>query len=242
MERKTTSRRDLLRLTLGLGTVAVGWQVWIRRPRTLDYTPLRRLPRWRRVEFEGVSSVGGNATSAVFVGLDREALMSPLEPSELCALLYPRPGNGLGAAIFTDVNCPNCRSLEAKLASRAGRLTLEFLDLPLLGPNSVVAARALVAAALTGTDQALRREMAKGPFAAPLLPRIASRAGLDVERLRADMEHPEVEERLLRIRRAAATLGIWGTPGLTLGRTLAMGDMPGPTLDRLIAEADGTTC
>jgi protein-disulfide isomerase len=42
------------------------------------------------------------------------------------------------------------------------------------------------------------------------------------------------------VRRAANTLGIWGTPALTIGRTLVMGDIPAKTLDLLIEDETAT--
>lgn len=209
--------------------MAAGWQVWIRRPRAIEFTAIPGLPGWRQAAFDGVTLPGGSATSAVFAGLGEGEAPPVLAPADLCALLYP---DGERAAIFTDVNCPNCRSLEAKLAARPD-LHVTYLDLPLLGPASETAARALIAAETQGKGDALRAQLA----VTQPLNRATAAAGLDTQQLAADMAAPEVEARLLLIRRAAETLGVYGTPGLTIGRTLIMGDMPGEALDRLIGEA-----
>jgi 2-hydroxychromene-2-carboxylate isomerase len=82
-----------------------------------------------------------------------------------------------------------------------------------------------------------------GRLSPPNLYRLAQENGLDPDRLLADMGNPEVFEKLRRVRQAAETLGIWGTPGFTIGRTFVLGDVPETVLDQLIeAEAATASC
>lgn len=233
--RKSTSRRDLLRLALGLGIVAGGWQVWIRRPRALEFSEIPGLPGWRQLSFRGVSSLTGGATGAVFLGMGAETRPEPLSPPELCDVLYPNHQKSLPVAYFTDVNCPNCRSLEIKLATRADKLKPTTLHLPLLGSDSLLAAKAIIAAELQGRGREFRAAIWEIGFAPQLLGRLSTASGVDFDRLGADIESPEIEFRLELAKQAAETLGIYGTPALTIGRTLVIGDIPGKMLDRLIA-------
>ena len=60
----------------------------------------------------------------------------------------------------------------------------------------------------------------------------AERLGLDLDRLREDMESPEIAESLERTRDLAKALGVTGTPAFVIGNEL----LPGAaSLDRLKA-------
>jgi protein-disulfide isomerase len=112
-------------------------------------------------------------------------------------------------------------------------------DLPILGPNSVLASRALLAAQRQGRyaelhDAVLR--LREEP-AEPVLRREAERAGLDWARLRRDMEDPSVQRRIEANTRLAQALQIQGTPAMVVGETLVPGAVDLPALERLVAEA-----
>ncbi len=66
---------------------------------------------------------------------------------------------------------------------------------------------------------------------------IAADVGLDVQRLRRDMENPAIEEYLDETIRLARTLGINGTPAFVIGDTLVPGAVDGARLKELIALA-----
>ena len=231
---KGRTRRDLMLLSLGLAGVAAGWQIWIRRPRDLEFAEIDGLSGWRRIVSEQVTQTGGNASQAVFLGIGQGEAIEPLPPNSLCEVLYPGERAGLRAAYFTDVNCPNCRRLEDKLTARRHLLQTTILDLPLMGENSRQAAKAAIAAELQGRGPEFRRELTKSGFASQLVGRLARASGSDIEGLLADMESNTVHQRLRLARRAAETLGIYGTPALTVGRTLIMGDVPASLLDQII--------
>ncbi|MCY4397575.1 MAG: DsbA family protein, partial [Rhodospirillaceae bacterium] len=66
---------------------------------------------------------------------------------------------------------------------------------------------------------------------------LAGRAGLDVGRLRSDMEDPAIEAYLDETISLARTLGIRGTPAFVIGDTLVPGAVGGDRLKELIARA-----
>jgi len=231
--------RNGLLLFAMLAALAAGRQLWLAQEDDLAFTPVEGLPGWRQVAFDGVTDPGGSATGAVLAGIDATERRD-LSPADLCAVLYPSPGEGVPAAFFTDANCPNCRSLEAKLAARADALSLTRLQLPLLGPGSETAAQAEIAAGFLGVtlDAAPR-----GRGAGAMIRQGAVAAGIDPATFAETMNSPDVAGILATHAAAADTLGVWGTPALTLGTTLVMGDVPGDTLDRLIAlEEDRPRC
>ena len=66
---------------------------------------------------------------------------------------------------------------------------------------------------------------------------IAGSVGLDVQRLRRDMDDPAIEEYLDETIRLAQVLGIRGTPAFVIGDTLVPGAVDGGRLKELIAGA-----
>ena len=239
MAGSTHNRRNLLFLGAGLAAVATGWQLWLGRTKPLVFEPIAGLPTWRRIAFEGVTGTSGNSTNAVFVGIGDTEILDPLTADELCGELYASKGNGIPVAVFTDVNCPNCASLEAKLKARKHQLSINWHDLPLLGQSSERAARAMAAGDLQDNGAAFREAVLRtspGRLMPANLQIMATQTGLDGARLLADMNGPVVEARLRRTRQAASTLGVWGTPGFTIGRTFVLGDMRAKVLDLLIEQ------
>ena len=53
--------------------------------------------------------------------------------------------------------------------------------------------------------------------------RIAASAGLDIDRLKEDMQAPEIEAIIERNNALAESLGIGGTPGLVVGHEVRVG-------------------
>lgn len=68
---------------------------------------------------------------------------------------------------------------------------------------------------------------------------IAGRIGLDVRRLRRDMEDPEIAACLAETQRPADALGITGTPSFAIGDELVLGAVGGTWLKQRVARARG---
>ena len=242
-EKPKTSRRDLL---LGLGAIAVvsgGWQAWVHRPRAMTFEPIESLPGWRQTVFEGVTAPrGGLSATAAFAGIGSGAVeLATLSPDQLCRTLFSRQSDSLvPVAVFSDFFCPYCRTLTERLAGRAAdpnsEIAINWHELPLLGPSSVIAARAAVAADLQRAYPEFQARMMGSTFRPTpnFLIRTATDAGLDPSKFVADMESQVVDSRLSRTRNAAATLGIYGTPAMVVGRTLVIGEITDRNLDALI--------
>jgi len=157
----------------------------------------------------------------------------------------PVKGNPQGAVTvveFFDARCGYCKQIHPaveQLLRRQGDVRLVLKDLPILGPNSLLASRALLAAQRQGkyaelydTLMKLREEPAE-----PVLKREAEKLGLDWARLRRDMDDPAIARRLEANTRLAGALRIEGTPALIIGDTLVPGAVDLATLERLVAEA-----
>jgi len=159
----------------------------------------------------------------------------------------PFKGNPQGRVTlveFFDVRCGFCKQLHPvmdQLIRREADVRVVLLDLPILGPPSLLGARALLAAHRQGRyvplyDALLRL---REEVSEPVLRREAERAGLDWPRLRREMDDAGVMGRIERNLGLAQALGIQGTPAIIGGTTLLPGAVDLATLQRLTAGLRG---
>lgn len=212
-----------------------------------DARPLRSLPGFSVMRSGAVTGSGAALTGFNARPAPPEARIDAIRADPMAAL-YDLPEGGLARgtvplAVFTDVNCPNCRVLSATLVAwlREGRddLSVTFHELPLLGPTSVSAARVALAAGLQGGYLPVHDRLMQGRFRpSPVFIRtLAEDAGLDPVQMQADMTAPEVDARLRRAADLAYVLGLPGTPGMVIDKTLVIGAQDAPMLSRLIRRA-----
>lgn len=157
----------------------------------------------------------------------------------------PAIGNPQGAVTvveFFDPRCGYCKRMipvVEELLRRQRDVRWVMKDFPILGPTSVLASRALLAAQKQGKYAELHDAVMKlrEEPAEPVLKREAERAGLDWARLKRDMDDPAVQRRLDANGRLAQALQIQGTPAMVVGGTLVPGAVDLATLERLVAEA-----
>jgi protein-disulfide isomerase len=154
------------------------------------------------------------------------------------------PGGDVTIVEFFDARCGYCKQLHPAmdaLVRRDPNVRVVLKDLPVLGPNSVLASRALLASQRQGRYPALYDALLalRVEPTEPVLRQQAERVGLDWTRLRRDMDDPAIARRIETNLRLAQTLGIEGTPALVIGETLVPGAVDLPALERLVAEARG---
>ena len=162
----------------------------------------------------------------------------------------PMAGNPSGDVTvveFYDPRCPYCRTMlpvmEALRASDP-RLRVVFKDIPVLGPGSVAEAKALLAAQMQGGDAAylrLQQVLMRDPAqpAPAMLRQDARAAGLDADRLLADMGAPAVQARIDANLALAHTLGVQGTPAFVVGTQVIPGAVELPALQAAVSAARG---
>jgi protein-disulfide isomerase len=156
----------------------------------------------------------------------------------------PVKGNPAGTVTlveFFDARCGYCKQMHPameELIRRQRDVRVVMKDLPVLGPNSVLAARALLAAQRQGRYAPFQDALLslREDTTEPVLRREAERAGLDWGRLRREMDDPVIKRRLEANLRLARTLRIEGTPALVVGETLVPGAVDLGELERLVAE------
>src|SRR5690606_957408 len=139
-----------------------------------------------------------------------------------------------------DYRCPYCKralpALEALLV-RDPQVRVIFKELPILGPESVYAARAALAAHRQGRYVEFHRRLMAAPAVnEATVKAIAGQLKLDFARLQADMRHPEVEQAIQRTFRLAEALEINGTPAFVVGSRIIPGAVDGETLIAYVAQ------
>jgi len=228
-------RREVIGIA-GIALLMGAWRRFAQRPPQLSFAPIPRAPGWEFGMSGGATGLQGN--NYLTVGL--EVGPEPLPAAELDTSVHHGAGEtGVPVAVFSDYFCPYCRTLIGRLRGRVPSRTpidITWHELPLLGPNSVLAARAAEAALLQNGYAAFYDQLIRDGFRP--IPRyfgeVAERAGLNGEKLLYDMDGPEVAARLNRSASAAASLGIFATPGIAIGRKVVLGALDEGEMERLI--------
>lgn len=152
------------------------------------------------------------------------------------------PDGDVTVVEFFDYNCPYCKramtEVQALLEADAD-VRLVYREWPVLGEGSVFASRAALAARAQGKYEEFHWALmgARGRVEEVSVLRIAGEVGLDLERLKADMQSPEVEEHLATSMQLAQTLGFNGTPSFVIGNALLPGFVEQAQLQEIVDES-----
>lgn len=143
---------------------------------------------------------------------------------------------------FYDLRCPYCRRMmpvmEA-LLRQDPRVRLVYKDIPILGPGSVLGARAVLAAEKQDGYARLQSAImhASPQITEDSLHTAARQAGLDWDRLQRDMKDPSIKARLTANLDLAHQLGVDGTPAFVIGNRLLPGAVELADLQDAVAAA-----
>jgi len=157
------------------------------------------------------------------------------------------PNGDVTLVEFFDYRCGYCkRALDSLLAVAAqdGDVRIVLKEFPILGPASVLASRASLAALKQGRYAEFHERMMRypGDIDQDAIDTVAGEAGLDAERLKTDMNDAQIVVALKRNYELAETLGIKGTPAFLVGDQLIPGAVGVEKLKQAIAAArKGTT-
>ena len=156
----------------------------------------------------------------------------------------PVGGNARGNVTMTeffDYNCPYCRQMAPVMEQATAddpQLRIVYKEFPILGPDSVFAAKAALAANKQGNTQNYRRCLRReGRVNESIVLKVAAEAGLDVARLKADMQRPEILAAIEQNVKLAQALKINGTPGFVVGDQIFPGATDLATMKSLIEQA-----
>ena len=213
-------------------------------PARLGFRDLPGLSPFRELETAGALSNG----AGLLVGLDgtappdaaQDARIAAVRVDPCTALFGPQTDQRLPIAFFSDFNCPNCRVLDAILVAyvtaNPGTIRIIRHELPLLGAASTIASQAVLAADRQGGYQAMHDRLVRTRMVTDLkfVVAIADAAGLDGERLVADMQTPEIAAALDMSKAVASVFGFYGTPSTVIGRSVFMGAIPAADVAQII--------
>jgi protein-disulfide isomerase len=162
------------------------------------------------------------AADAAVSAHSRELLHSPQDP------VMGNPAGDVTLVEFFDVRCPYCRQMLpviAELVKHNPNLRVVLKDIPILGPASLLGARAELAAEKQGGYQKLHDQLMSGTpdITQDVLHNASQRAGLDWDRLQRDMTDPTIQTRLDANLALARALQIQGTPAYIVGHHLFPG-------------------
>lgn len=190
-------------------------------------------------------------TEAIQVLKDREALAEKKADLALIAANRERLFDGTNAWVtgnpngdvtlveFSDYRCGYCKRAHPELKEllqRDPNIRLVVREFPILGPDSMVAAR--VATAALNLDRskygALNDGLMsfEGGLTEAAVYQIADHAGYDIAALKELAASAEIEAQIGDTYNLARTLGLEGTPSFVLGNQIIRGYLP---VDRMLA-------
>lgn len=175
---------------------------------------------------------------AAMRGIDKESFFDPR------IAFVTGPASAKTSLVeFFDYNCPYCRAslpaVKKFFDAHKNDTRFSFIEFPIKGPDSIVAARASLAArrqpdkflafhfALMGEDELVTKDVV---FAD------AAKAGLDVAKLKADMQSPEIDTAIDIARKLALKAKIDGTPAFVINGHLRSGAVGEDDLKDLVKE------
>jgi protein-disulfide isomerase len=129
---------------------------------------------------------------------------------------------------FFDYRCGYCHVASPWVLQQIANnkdLRVIFKELPILSPNSLVAAKAAYASKTQGKYLEFHRALmaAKGDLNLDQIMGIAQSVGLDTAKLKTDMESTKISDYLTKVKLQAENLGINGTPGFVINGKLING-------------------
>jgi protein-disulfide isomerase len=143
---------------------------------------------------------------------------------------------------FFDYRCGYCRNMAGSLRTLVAddpHLRFVFKELPVLGPDSVVAAKAAMAASRLDHGKYYDFHMAlmqSKDLGLEAVLALAAAKGYDREAVEAEMGAAWIQERLDANQALAESLGISGTPSFVVGKTLIPGAVDVGRLAQLVQD------
>lgn len=138
------------------------------------------------------------------------------------------PDGDVTVVEYFDYNCGYCRRAFADIVDiieQDKNVRVVFQDLPVLGTDSYNIAVLSMASHKQGKYFEFHKAIMghSGPQDMDTILGVAEKAGLDVEKLKEDMNDPEIETTLRKHAQMAQSIGINGTPGFIIGEKLFPG-------------------
>jgi protein-disulfide isomerase len=143
---------------------------------------------------------------------------------------------------FFDYRCPYCKAVAPRVdevVAEDSAVRVVLIEFPILGEESVFASRAAIAARAQGKYLAFHDALMshKCSLDQATVLEIAEDVEIDIEKLKADMNAPEVDVLIRRHHELADRLGVTGTPAFVIGEELVPGAIDAETMKAKIKQA-----
>ncbi len=158
----------------------------------------------------------------------------------------PVAGNPKGDVVlveFLDYSCGYCKKVLPsiiKFIEEDKNIKVVFKELPILGPNSELTAKAALAVHIISPNKyfAFHKKLMGGQVGGQeSINTAAKELGIDVKAMEEKMKSPEIEKIIAKNRELASSIGIHGTPAFVVGGELVPGAVDFDTLKALVAKA-----
>ncbi len=143
---------------------------------------------------------------------------------------------------FFDYRCTYCKSIAGnmgRLIDEDSDVRIVFKEFPILGPESVYAARASLAARNHENhfDFHLALMRARGNLTEEVVGAIAGSVGIDFDEIKEEMASPEIDAIIKGNLELAQSLGITSTPSFVIGNRVLSGALNYETMQSLVNSA-----
>jgi protein-disulfide isomerase len=162
----------------------------------------------------------------------------------------PVVGNPKGNAVmveFMDYNCGWCkRSVGevSQLIETDKDIKVLFKEFPIFGPDSEYAAKAALAANRQGKYWELHKALyaVEGHVNAVVVDDVAKGLGIDVARMKKDMEDPEIAKQIDNNHGLGQLLALTGTPAFIIDQSVSPGYITLDEMKTTVAEVRAAGC
>lgn len=143
---------------------------------------------------------------------------------------------------FFDYRCGYCKQVAedvTDLATGKAPPRIIMREFPILSPDSITAARAALASEYQGKYLEMHNALmaSQGAFDDARIMEIAESVGLDVAKLKLDMDRGEIKATLARNHALAEALGIRGTPAFVTRKAVVPGAISADALRKMVEDA-----
>lgn len=241
-----------------LATAALFWLILNDRPRAVDLAALDDLNRQAfRDQVRAYLMENPEVLVDAITVLERrqaedQSVSDQLLISENAEQLFDdgvsfekgNPEGDITMVEFLDYRCTFCKRADPeirKLLSADANIRFILKEYPILGEESVLASRFAISVLNNAGAQAYAEVHDilmdfRGTFTVVSLERVAVSLDLDVARIMAGMDAPEVSDTIDRNRALAQRMRINGTPGFVLGDQIVRGFIPLENMQGIVAQ------
>ncbi len=142
---------------------------------------------------------------------------------------------------FFDYNCGYCKSVVKtimNILSKDKKINFVFVEFPILSQQSYIAAKAALASKKQDLYNNFHLSLMKikGRVDEEKVFSTAKKIGLDINKLKIDMNNPEIEQLLMKNREIAKLLNLNGTPAFIIGDIIYPGALDLNNLKNIIKQ------